>query len=246
MTLTDFKQQFINALSISDKTQINALLTIGRNSIKNPELNKQWFIQTINYNQASRDYYNLGIISRSDFKLDTNQANFAFTKIIENLAKDDWVFNFAKTNNLPKILILCYNTITKNEIQDFVQRTGMKNTTAEVSVDKTVNFEHRKYSLIIFDNRFIQKSTSNATIKTHNASDEKVARQRIRQMRAYLDARKSKDLPQTYFLHFGEELYLLNKEREYRQYIHAANSFFSLYARIIEVLEFIKIYDDLS
>ncbi|MCU0445275.1 MAG: hypothetical protein MUE85_10190 [Microscillaceae bacterium] len=89
----------------------------------------------------------------------------------------------------------------------------------------------QQYDLIIFDNRDLPYCPQETNLD--KLSEKMLVEQRVNLMNKYIDKGFRP------IVHWGEILYWVNYHREK---VHAANSKFSLFARIKEVLDFMAVY----
>lgn len=182
------------------------------------------------YHQNERDWKSFSNIPAENYHTETGRIRTGIEGLVSRLNESDVS---PHPRRVFEILV-----IPKPEDADGISVTthlekfGL--TGVEVQHRVTFDPEDRRFQLILFDNVFMGKIESD-----FDASRDKCVESRMNLMKDYLSARKDGRLPDTYFIYYGSECFLVSNNREY---FHAANSIFSLYARVVEMLEFIKIY----
>ena len=127
------------------------------------------------------------------------------------------------------ILVVTSDETSKSEMEKYFSSYAFKHVTYDYSGQVTIP---KECDLIVFDNRLMGKmvSSPSAEEELNEASKTHIAL-----LKAYLEN------TQFNIVYYGEILYVVNK---YRDRINAANSKFTLYARIKETIECMKYYKE--
>lgn len=179
-------------------------------------------MQKSQYNRLE-DQEMMGVISREHYTVELNKIRRNLLSFIENYLPNT---NLMPTNLIMNpILVISQNEEKIAETAQFFNRLNFGQVEV-LHTDTVPNTE--KYDLIIFDNRhlpFMQK--------VEQMPDNEIVRKRIDLMKRYIEQSHN------FLLHWGETLFLVN---DYRDRIGAANSKFTIYARIRELLDFMRAY----
>ncbi len=191
--------------------------------------------------------YNSVILLKSQYKsIKTQELNGTFNPAVDGVLKEqvkDRILTFItelEEHDLDKnalepsgikehILVVTNSKTGKSEMEKFFSSYAFKNVRYDYSCKvQTPN----ECDLIIFDNRLMDKVVPNPQAEEELNDDIK---SHINLLKAYLEKTKFN------IVYYGEILYVLNK---YRDRVNAANSKFTLYARINETIECMKYYKE--
>lgn len=227
MSFKELKDKLVDLLS---KDMVEDLIHLGRQWTKEDSISQRDLVQISGRYYRLRRNRRLSLITYENFSQEMNQISAALDLWMHDLTADD----------ISTELVYPFPTlvISNNDgLSGFFDRTGLKG----FVIEKREKFQQKdleKYCLIIFDNDNLPPCTD------PNMLIEKGHKKQVEIMGDYLEKGKEfiksdkKGENLVVFLHYGDENYLVS---EYRKYIHAANSIYSLYARIMEVLEFLRI-----
>jgi len=194
----------------------------------------------------SRSYEEI-IEQKMTYIIDYNTSNVEMNRISKSLLSFIKTIKKSDINTIEKLnttstdtfihkqvenQILIFTEYEKPEVQDFFNQLNFTNVQIKTA-DNLDNINFNEFDLIIFDNRDLPICREESDIEKLNNEKQKSIIQRVEQMK-YVINNSSK-----FIIHYGHNLYWINHNRKR---VQAANSQFSLYARIIEVLGFINTY----
>ncbi len=165
--------------------------------------------------------------------IETNKIGESLLYLIETLEEIDLATEQQSTHTEianPIAVFTAQDTI--EEVTEFFNLLNFK----KVSVFRTEDFSDTKYDefdLIVFDNKDLPPCFSKKSLAELDLETKEQILNRVKKMNDVInDSAKV-------IIHYGEQLYWINAHRDR---VQAANSKFSLYARIKEVIEFINTY----
>lgn len=174
---------------------------------------------------------------RSDLEIEFNKINDGLLDLISRLEEEDFIPN-PKLNsygiNNP-LLIHCFDLNQKGELEAFFNQFDFKSVNIEL-VENYNEAWNETTDLTIWDNRDLPPCPSKEFLEGKNLKESE--RSLILKRLSFLETCLEKK-PSPHFIHFGEQFFFVN---EHRNCVNAANSFYSLYARIQETLAFINTY----
>ena len=192
----------------------------------------------------------LAIRTSEELNVDRNKIVTGFLKLITKI--EGQYFNLAAHHLMYNILCLCDTTQEMEHLVEFKERANLLNVEVRlaqnVSEKSQISTLLQEFDLIVLDNRFWGEASNPVQLSDrsrYRSDPQKLdrVRARLKLLDVLIKSRKAKEggakkipLP-PYFLHFGASFYMV---RDWPEYFHAANSFFSLHQRIIEVLEYIR------
>ena len=198
-----------------------------KNAIKqNSSSEKQYLILKSRYNSHTKHFMN-GTIAYTDYQLEMNRLVDTILDFIEQVSSQDIVSG--SSISLPHItnpiLVVCFSREDADIMQAFFALLDFEN--VSVHLDQEIDqLNLTDYELVVFDNHRLP----NANNPQLNKTQIKELDQRSDLMKKYLDQNNDYSM-----IHYGEYLPFVS---EHRERVHAANSRFTLYARVKEVLEF--------
>lgn len=162
----------------------------------------------------------MGTIPVVDFNLEENKIADIVLDLINELSEDNISHSQVfKEKIFDKILVICYNENESKKMTPFFKNHYFMNVTFDTSKVLIPKEQLRDYNYIIFDYMHRKEDPSYYEL-----------------LERYL---MIEDIQILYF--GGERLKILEKD-EYIAKVHSANSIFSLYARLKEMMEFNKYY----
>lgn len=229
MELTEFKKKFEKHLS---QGEMEEALELGLTWVKEATLREELILNSSRYNGYSRDK-RLGLVNYDNLNVTRNQIDKSLIEMVRHLEA-------RHLSSIPlevahRILVVNSWMEEKPNLSDFLKRVGLINlvTTFDGGNSPVIPPTNEYFNLILFDNRGLGKLD-------HGSDLDKEKEDRVKLIEDYCELKEENAaFANTYFLHYGEECYFVKNNREY---FHAANSLFSLYHRIMEVLEFSRIY----
>ncbi len=174
---------------------------------------------------------------RSDLETEFNKINDGLWDLISRLENEDFIPN-PKLNSygiINPLLILCFDVNQKGELEAFFNQFDFQSIRIELAENYNEAWNETA-DLTIWDNRDLPPCPSKEFLESKNLKESE--RSLILKRLSFLDTCLDKK-PSPHFIHFGEQFFFVN---EHRNCVNAANSFFSLYARIRETLDFINTY----
>lgn len=186
------------------------------------------------YNRiADRTLINLADHADADREL--NSITHRLLQLIEKLSEDDIQSDIQvkETGWLNPILLLAFSAEAKSEIEAFFRPLDFRKVRFELAEAYRPEW-NQTADLTIWDNRDLPYCPRREDMERLKERERTIIFRRLPILEACLA-----EMPSPHFIHFGEPFFLVN---EYRQCVNAANSFYSLYARIRETLDFINTY----
>lgn len=189
----------------------------------------------------SRQYNEVSENSRMDIESPT-ETKRAFNKIARSLLQ--LVAELPETAlqtevpSQPKgyanpILVLTFSEQARQEMEVFFQPLDFQEIRIELASSYQASWDGTA-DLTIWDNRDLKSCYSRDNLSKLTEQEQVDISSRLPILEACLQHR-----PSPHFIHFGEVFFLVN---EHRSSINAANSFYSLFARIKETLDYINTY----
>ena len=191
----------------------------------------------------------LAIRTSEQLDIDRNKVVTGFLKLITNI--ENQKINLAP-HIMYNILCLCDTAQEREHLAEFKMRANLLNVEVRlakhVAEPSQISSLLQEFDLIVLDNRFWGEASNPVQLSDrsrYRSDPQKLdrVRARLKLLDMLIKSRKAKEggakkipLP-PYFLHLGASFYMV---RDWPEYFHAANSFFSLHQRIIEVLEYIR------
>lgn len=182
---------------------------------------------------------NHGMATRDSLSAELGKVTYAFLHFIEDLELED-----LETGALPEvesvdiqnpILVLCFKQADVTAMETFFSPLDF----AELEVKLALSYDpawNQKYDITIWNNLDLaacpKKDTD--TIDHLEANERELLYERLPVLEQCLESN-----PSPHFIHLGEPLFLVT---ENRNRIYAANSFYSLYARLKEMVDYINTY----
>ena len=175
-------------------------------------------------NRELEDYSIQGSIDISELQARKREIRSRVMKLFNKIEEDELILDRKALN----ILVICQSEREVPFMKEYFQRFGYRNVQVEVKESYEKPFG---YDLIVFDNRQV----------SHQGGSDSEPREIYFEtlMKEYLE-NSQKDLQDEFppiFIHFGEYSKLLQSHRDKAT---AANSLFSLYARVKEVDEYLN------
>lgn len=165
----------------------------------------------------------LGLQADAEIQIENNKLNHRLLTFLDSLTPDDFKTTAAMSNPITNaLLVITPNAERQALMQDLFYRLGM--TSAAVKVFSE-SLDWSAYEIIVFDNEDLPQG--------RDLSSEQVAQTQAREAQMQHVIQESTAV----LVHFGGFLSLVNQHRNRMQ---AANSRFTLYARIREVADFLN------
>ena len=176
------------------------------------------------YNELSKKEHQ-AIIHEENVKIDKNQIITALLAFINRLTNEDLKVEAFQAHSIETIILV----VTNDEamMRKFFSTYFFKN--VHFTTSNTIDLPDA-CELIVFDNKIMGGDLYNEKDEI-NLSEE--VQQHLGLLRTYLSQTSLN------IVYYGNNLDLVTK---YRDRIHAANSQFALYARIKEMIEFMRYY----
>lgn len=132
------------------------------------------------------------------------------------------------------ILVVCFDEEKKNEMIRFFSPLIVTNVTIE-KVDKYSDSWNKKYDITIWDNSDLPKCPDEENTSDLREWEMELLSNRELFLKECLDKN-----PSPHFIHLGEPYYFV---QDNRHRVYAANSEYSLFARIQEMIAYIRAHD---
>ncbi len=182
----------------------------------------QYILMRGRFNEANESM-NTGVLSFPDYQVQVSQIKSAVLSFARKLEAKDLKGEAkeVKLDMIPDpVLVVCSSEESQKEMRTFFELLDF----ADVKlVQGEAGLGEKAYDLVVFDNRDLP------TGRDLSAGDQARLQTRTALMQKYLDVGKE------YLVHFGEFLPFVSQNRGQ---VQAANSKFTLYARIKELLDF--------
>lgn len=228
MKLEEFKSKFEEYIS---QDELEKALDLGFMWIREGKKRTELILNRSRYSSYSRDK-NLGIRTYEDLKITRNQIGNSLIEMVKYLEAED--LSPIPWKVAHRILVIKSWDEENPSLSDFLKRVDLLNlVTFDDGISPIIPPKNEYFNLVLFDNRDLGKLD-------HGSGLDEKKESRIDLIENYCELKENDAaFANTYFLHYGEECYFVKDNREF---FHAANSLFSLYYRILEVLEFSRIY----
>jgi hypothetical protein len=180
--------------------------------------------------KAFKSAQNLNTYGREELEIERRRVVSSLLNLINDLKQSDFKKTAFETEGIEEtILVVSSNDTSLVDMRRFFTSYFFKNVHYDASCKEVVA---ETYDLIVFDNRLMGKAVGNA--QAEEALDE-AARNHLVLLKKYLEETKFN------IVYYGEFLHLLNN---YRDRVNAANSKFTLYARVKETIDCMKMYKE--
>jgi|GEM_PF-1388094 len=169
---------------------------------------------------------------RRTLNLENNKSTDSLIALINKLQDSD-LSKTAKTSAWnPGVHILAFapNDATKNDLHDYFASMKIPKDNFDIRIFGDHSADMTKHKLVIFDNRDLIACPREDMLERLPAEVQKTIQKRINTMNEIMSVRP-------YAIHFGEFLYWVNNNRDF---VNAANSRFTLFARICQMLDYLK------
>jgi hypothetical protein len=229
---SDFKQR-IRDLITEDRTQ--QALKLLRSALKD-ESNflSVLVLFTAEYNRIA-DRRLLDIAKLEDTEREFNSLNYRLLQFIEKLTDEDIKGKLEPQSSgwTNKILVFTFSEKSREEMLAFFRPLNFEN----VSIETVESYDpkwNNTADLTIWDNQDLPICTKEDDMDRLKERERAVILRRLPFLIECL-----KEFPSPHFIHFGQSFFLVNDNRNC---VNAANSFYSLFARIRETLDYINTY----
>lgn len=217
------------------ENKIKQVLQLLRDTLQ-PDSNHRSIIisLTAQYNRINdRTLINLTNYAESDREL--NRISISLLQLIKKLSDEDLKSEtpIQETGWSNPILLLTFSAEAKSEIEAFFRPLDFRKVRFEIAEAYRPEW-NQTADLTIWDNRDLPYCLKREDMERLKERERTIIFRRLPILEACLA-----EMPSPHFIHFGEPFFLVN---EYRRCVNAANSFYSLYARIRETLDFINTY----
>jgi hypothetical protein len=197
-------------------------------------------------NDDSQKYNGILLLTSQYKEIKTKEHNGTFNPAVDGVLKEqlksrildfitdleeaDLVDNALEPTGIrAHILVVTHDETSKAEMEKFFSSYTFSHVTYDCS-NEVIRL--KACDLIVFDNRIMGQMVHNP--QAEEDLEEK-PKQHLTLLKSYLENTKFN------IVYYGEILYILNK---YRDRVNAANSKFTLYARINETIECMKYYKE--
>lgn len=186
------------------------------------------------YNRiADRVLLNIG--NYEDTEREFNSLNYRLLQFIEKLSDEDLKdqLESQSSGRTNTILIFTFTGKAREEMSTFFRPLDFEDVTIELVKDYDPKWNETA-DLTIWDNRDLAYCPERESMDKLKEIKRALILERLPFLKDCL-----REYPSPHFIHFGEPFFLVN---ENRNCVNAANSFYSLFARIRETLDYINTY----
>ncbi len=193
------------------------------------DLNDQFIMLASAYNDL-KSKQNLNLLSKGEFDLGRAKAVSGLLAVVKAMGPLDLKKGFDEPEGVQEtLLVVSANKAASEAMKQFFSSYFFRKVVYDYSgkVHKTGGAD-----IVLFDNLIMENPCSKKDDEDKLTDAQK---KHLDLLRSYMTDTHYK------VIYYGQQLHLIN---EYRDRINAANSRFSLYARIRETLEFMKMYKE--
>jgi hypothetical protein len=230
MELQDFTNRLRQEIA---KGRIGAALNLLFPSLKGKCLSDVTLLRG-EYNRLN-DRMLLNIDNYADMSHALNNISYRLLQMVDQITEDDFLAGSEphSTGFSNPILVFVFTEDAKKEMEIFFQPLDFENLRIE-QIEAYDPKWNNTADLTIWDNRDLAPLPNDEDMGRLKERERALILRRLPILNACLE-----EQPSPHFIHFGENFFLVNKKRNR---INAANSFYSLFARIRETLDYINTY----
>lgn len=186
------------------------------------------------YNRATESLLR-NIKKHSEVDIEFNRINEALLEVISKLKDEDFKADvkFSAYGLTNPLLVICFDLIQLEELEAFFHQLDFQSVQIELAEQYNEAWNETAH-LTIWNNWDLPHCPQRESMDKLKESERALIFKRLSFLETCLDKK-----PSPHFIHFGEQFFFVN---EHRNCVNAANSFYTLYARIKETLDFINTY----